>query len=545
MIERGGGGLVELPDLIRANQLVRGRIDLDGFGRWYDALLPDQRVTLGDTVLGLARQAGVLDADYDEALAVAGVPADHPVARRVSEARQERHFPFMSAARLLPTLDDGDMRVAFRLFAALFGIAEGRVYRRETPGCCNHWWHRDLLDDRVVQDLLADPNYSRTAMRDDDRLKPRLTEFEWLSATEPRRMLEFVRGRTTPGKYRSAYLTLFARRWGTLTADVPDPFHALHALDGTPPPPPALYPVDNESLRAIRRLGRRCCEFVRRGGGLLEEVERAGLYREVEAVAVPGLRDCLAALVAPDAELGAAVVRGIRALGQSSGGVTDGYLLRELFGNPFRPVVLDPSWLTSDVIALARGIRQDRAFERMPILADALQDAGCADRRLLDHLRHGCLFHVVTGDRVRIGWSHRRGCWALHLILGEHGPTDTEPADRHRELVPTAGEVPPHLRLLGLNDVFTSREWSFHGPFEVGRAAGGLALAEAESPSASRRHAAFWHDDARWWVADLGSTNGTYRNGDRIGKEPAGPLRAGDLLRFGDIAFQVAFCFPQ
>src|SRR5262249_42655294 len=51
------------------------------------------------------------------------------------------------------------------------------------------------------------------------------------------------------------------------------------------------------------------------------------------------------------------------------------HLLREIFGNPFRPVTLDPAWLTSTVVALAQGIYEERAFDRMPILADALQDA--------------------------------------------------------------------------------------------------------------------------------------------------------------------------
>ena len=52
-------------------------------------------------------------------------------------------------------------------------------------------------------------------------------------------------------------------------------------------------------------------------------------------------------------------------------------LMRDIFGNPFRPVKLDRAWLTSDVLALARGIYEAKAFERMPILAQALQDAGC------------------------------------------------------------------------------------------------------------------------------------------------------------------------
>src|SRR5262249_6311851 len=62
-------------------------------------------------------------------------------------------------------------------------------------------------------------------------------------------------------------------------------------------------------------------------------------------------------------------------------------LCRDVFGNPFCPVTVDPRWLTSDVVGLARGIYEDGAFERMPLLADALMDAGCADERVLGHCR--------------------------------------------------------------------------------------------------------------------------------------------------------------
>ena len=55
-------------------------------------------------------------------------------------------------------------------------------------------------------------------------------------------------------------------------------------------------------------------------------------------------------------------------------------LLRDVFGPaPFHEVVLDPNWLTSTVVQLARGIYDERAFDRLPILADLLMDAGCAD----------------------------------------------------------------------------------------------------------------------------------------------------------------------
>jgi hypothetical protein len=72
---------------------------------------------------------------------------------------------------------------------------------------------------------------------------------------------------------------------------------------------------------------------------------------------------------------------------------------------PFFPVSADPSWLTSDVRALAEGIYQNRAFDRMPILADALQDAGCYNDDILNHCRQ-------PGEHVR-------GCWCVDLLLGK------------------------------------------------------------------------------------------------------------------------------
>lgn len=81
-------------------------------------------------------------------------------------------------------------------------------------------------------------------------------------------------------------------------------------------------------------------------------------------------------------------------------------ILRELFGNPFRRPAMDVRWFTSDVVGVARGIYAERAFERMPILADALMDAGCDDERIIGH----CL-----GDK-----AHVRGCWLLDLVLSKN-----------------------------------------------------------------------------------------------------------------------------
>jgi hypothetical protein len=82
-------------------------------------------------------------------------------------------------------------------------------------------------------------------------------------------------------------------------------------------------------------------------------------------------------------------------------------LLRDVAGNPFRPARVDPSWLAwheATVPRLAQVIYGEHAFDRLPILADALEEAGCADGWLLDHLRGK--------------GPHARGCWAVDLLTG-------------------------------------------------------------------------------------------------------------------------------
>jgi hypothetical protein len=83
-------------------------------------------------------------------------------------------------------------------------------------------------------------------------------------------------------------------------------------------------------------------------------------------------------------------------------------LLRDIFGNPFRPVAVAPAWLAwNDGVTrkLAQWIYEERAFDRLPILADALEEAGCANADLLNHCRQPV--------------EHVRGCWAIDLILGK------------------------------------------------------------------------------------------------------------------------------
>jgi pSer/pThr/pTyr-binding forkhead associated (FHA) protein len=342
MQERDGKWVTGLPELIRMNQLVRGRIDLDGFDRWYDTLLTDQRVALGDALFALAYQARPTDPEYDEALATAGVPTDHPVVRRVWEARRDRSFPDTFAAdRFLASLNENDLRAAFRLFAALFGVAQWREYRTlMARGYSRYWWHRDVLDQRVVDDLLSDPSFSRTTPRDDERIKSH---------------------------------------------------------------PPA--PRTDECPQGARH---------------------------------------------PDV-------------------VPDHVVLTAL--EPAEPGAEPPG-------------------------------------------AHAQLPNTPAG--------------------GSDGEAANEPC---------ASDPKPLIHLVGLDDEFRGREWVFHDCFHVGRVAmeppRGLTLDAPSANSVSRLHATVAHDEVGWWVTDRQSTNGTYLNGAQLGVEPAGPLRAGDVVRFAHVALRV------
>ena len=79
--------------------------------------------------------------------------------------------------------------------------------------------------------------------------------------------------------------------------------------------------------------------------------------------------------------------------------------IRDIVGNPFRPAAFAPEWRTDTEAALAAQMYESRDFAAMPILADALQDAGCDSADILDHCRGP--------------GPHVRGCWVVDLVLGK------------------------------------------------------------------------------------------------------------------------------
>jgi hypothetical protein len=82
--------------------------------------------------------------------------------------------------------------------------------------------------------------------------------------------------------------------------------------------------------------------------------------------------------------------------------------VRCLFANPFRPVTAAPArrtWHDGLLVSIARQMYDGRDFSDMPVLADALEEAGCTDADILAHCRGR--------------WPHVRGCWVVDLLLGK------------------------------------------------------------------------------------------------------------------------------
>jgi hypothetical protein len=152
-----------------------------------------------------------------------------------------------------------------------------------------------------------------------------------------------------------------------------------------PPAPSARHAYEREVLDALGRVHR-------------QESARAGVMRaSAQAWA-------WAIFFESQAEPTAEAARSFRELAYSR----QADLLRDIVGNPFQQPTVDPAWLAWNdhcVERLARFIYDERAFERLPILHDALLDAGCDDEQLLAHC------HAADG--------HVRGCWVLDLLMGK------------------------------------------------------------------------------------------------------------------------------
>jgi hypothetical protein len=237
-----------------------------------------------------------------------------------------------------------------------------------------------------------------------------MTEEEWLTGEEPTALL-LRRPRPVSGRKLRLFAVACCRRLNALRGDgrvwaslaVAERF--AEGLAGEAERARAAQTlretVETTETGSAMRWARQAAWFATRAGTLLPATgaARAAAYAAEEAVRerkgldsriyprpdLPDVREASEAECAAQAEL-----------------------VREVIGNPFRRLAIKPYWLAWEggvVRQLARTIDELGAYDRLPYLADALEEAGCTCEELLRHCRS------ATG--------HTRGCWAVDLLLGK------------------------------------------------------------------------------------------------------------------------------
>jgi hypothetical protein len=228
-----------------------------------------------------------------------------------------------------------------------------------------------------------------------------MTEAEWRAGTDVSRMLRYLRGQASPRKFRLFACACCRRVWGALG---PGQRRAVETAE--------RYA---DRLVRLRELEAARPDFRDEAGGHWAAVwaaRSAAAPRDVAKTAAAAARDCRDVRAAADCprhqhpafrqwlEAGLAVKTAEEAAQRE--------LLWDVFGSPFRPAAVGPAWLAwqgGTAPRLARGIYDEGRFADLPVLADALEDAGCADEQVLGHCRGR--------------GPHVRGCWVLDLLLGK------------------------------------------------------------------------------------------------------------------------------
>ena len=226
-----------------------------------------------------------------------------------------------------------------------------------------------------------------------------MTEAEWLAASQVPPMLQFLGKRAGVRKRRLFACACVRRIWHLL--DDPRSQRAVETSEAF-----ADGELDRETVKRMRMQAHAASRLVPRDG-------RSPDARGLTWSAADAAEICLL-LTTEDISTAARAVTAASRSGAvpSRERAAQSSLLRDIFGNPFRPVRIDPSWQTPNVVALARTIYDERELPsglldrtRLAVLADALLDAGCEDEAILDHCRSE--------------GPHVRGCWVLDLLLGK------------------------------------------------------------------------------------------------------------------------------
>ena len=238
-----------------------------------------------------------------------------------------------------------------------------------------------------------------------------MTEQEWLNCTDPKPMLDFLRGKASNRKLRLFACGCCRPGWRSISEVFQEAIRvAENHADGRATDVELGAAV--RSAHRVRRkrnfLERAVYDAARSAGdalGVAHNVARAFAFE-----AAPNPSPTHISRVVDDQFVMEEVPPNAARLAWNTAYASflrlESSFLRDIFGSlPFCPLLLDPTWRTPTVVELAQAIYDNRAFDRMPELADALQAAGCDNDEILSHCRGPGL--------------HVRGCWVVDLVLGK------------------------------------------------------------------------------------------------------------------------------
>jgi hypothetical protein len=216
-----------------------------------------------------------------------------------------------------------------------------------------------------------------------------MTGAEWPDCQDPRRVIEAVQTHGSERKLRLVLVAAARLVWDQLP--VWEMWEAVEACERR-----AEGATGQEALDRFRH---------RFYEGYMLRDSPAEQRQWVEDPALRSIFALVFATTYPDSNLRTLAANEYWQIGTEPRGKQVSDIIRDIFGNPFRPVAFDPAWRTDTALALAWQMYEAREFSVMPILADALQDAGCDNDEILNHCRGS--------------GPHVRGCWVVDLVLGK------------------------------------------------------------------------------------------------------------------------------
>ncbi|QEL15610.1 hypothetical protein [Limnoglobus roseus] len=225
-----------------------------------------------------------------------------------------------------------------------------------------------------------------------------MTEAEWLAATDPTPMLHFLKAKTSARKLRLFAVACCRTVWERAKDE--QFYGCLETVERF-----ADGLAADADLRSVFERTRKARRISTSGRVCMSYAVNKASHKPLSIHDVDAVADACAGVPFWAAKETPSVDFDAFRLSCNAEYVKQTGLVADVFGNPFRHVTVDPTWLTSTAVAIAHGIYDERAFDRLPILADALQDAGCEDADVLGHCR---------GDGV-----HVRGCWVVDGVLGK------------------------------------------------------------------------------------------------------------------------------